>query len=153
MARARPRLRHAHSPHGQRPVPHHQEGTGLVASAAGTTVFLIFLLFAVQLLVNLYAASTTTAAGLDAARTVASRDVDHGSPSEIAAAQARAEARFRQVLGRAANKARLSWDVDATTVRLHVIVPTPTILPRAWGPTTAFGVVDRTFVVRAEGLS
>jgi hypothetical protein len=42
-------------------------GTGLLSSVAGVVVFLVFLLFAVQLLFGLYASSTVNAVANDAA--------------------------------------------------------------------------------------
>ena len=55
---------------------------------AGVLVFLVFLLFAVQLLFNLYATSAVTAAGLDAARVVAAQQVDHTSAAARPVGQA-----------------------------------------------------------------
>ena len=128
-----------------------ESGTGTIGTAAGVAAFLVLLLFAVQLMVNLYAASTVTAAGYDAARVVASRRVDHSNPLSVASAQAEAEARFHQLVGRAGESAELTWIVSSTTVELRVLVDTPTILPSEFGP-VAFGRVDRTFVVRTETL-
>ena len=39
-----------------------EAGTGMVASVVGVTAFLVLLMFAVQLALNLYATSTVTAA-------------------------------------------------------------------------------------------
>ena len=47
-------------------------GAGLISTAAGVVVFLVFLLFAVQLLFGLYASSTVTAVANDAAVRAAS---------------------------------------------------------------------------------
>ena len=44
------------------------------------------------------------------------------------------------------------WSVDASTVRLRVVVPTPSILPRSLGHRVAFGQIDRTFAVHVEEL-
>lgn len=115
-------------------------------------MFLLVLLFAVQLLVNLYATSTVTAAGLDAARVVAAKDVDHLDAGSVAAAQGRAESRFRSLLGGAADRAVLTWASDASTVRLRVVMEAPTFLPRALGHRVAFGEIDRTFEVHVEEL-
>ncbi|MEO6629046.1 MAG: hypothetical protein ABIP03_10815 [Aquihabitans sp.] len=129
-----------------------EHGTGLLGSAAGVAAFLLFLLFAVQLLVNLYATSVVTAAGLDAARSVASRSVNHGDPATVADARQRAEAGFRNLLGEASQDARLRWDGDGEFIRLHVLMETPGILPSALAGPVAFGTIDRTFVVRVEEL-
>jgi hypothetical protein len=115
-------------------------------------VFVILMLFAVQLLVNLYATTTVTAAGLDAARVVAAKEVDHDDAGAVAAARVRAEARFRSLMGDAGRDAELTWVDDADTVRLHVAVDSPTILPRSLGGGVAFGRIDRTFEVHVEEL-
>ena len=129
-----------------------ERGSGYVGTTAGVSAFLLLLLFAVQLLANLYATTTVTAAGLDAARMVASKDVDHTDPGSVSSTRARAEARFRSLLGRVGDRAWINWEDDADVVRLHVIVDTPTILPRALGTVVAFGRVDRTFEVHVEEL-
>src|SRR5687768_13185417 len=86
-----------------------ERGAGLIGTLAGVTVFLALLLFAVQLLFNLYAASAVTAAAYDAARVVAGSDGgDLG----------RAEAHARQVLGRYADRVTFSWSLDGDTVAL-----------------------------------
>ena len=141
MTRSRRRGRH-----------HDERGTALVGSTAGVVVFLVLLLFAVQLLANLYATSTVSAAGLDAARAVASRHVDHHSDAAVQAAQRRAEADFRQLTGRLGDDARLTWSADAEHVRLHVAVDAPTILPRTLAGPLAFAHIERTYVVRVEDL-
>lgn len=129
-----------------------QAGTALVGTVAGVAVFIILLLFAVQLLVNLYATTTVTAAGLDAARLAASKDVDHTDAGAVAAARTRAEARFRSLMGEAAEGAVLTWADDADSVRLSVALDTPTILPRSLGGIVAFGRIERTFEVHVEEL-
>lgn len=129
-----------------------EAGTGLIGTSAAVAAFLLFLLFAVQLSVNLYATSTVTAAGYDAARGVASHRVDHGDPASVAAAQRMAETRFQTLLGRSARNARLDWTVDGTTVALRVRVDAPTVLPRRLGAKVGLDEVDRTFVVRVEQL-
>jgi hypothetical protein len=131
----------------------HSRGTGAVSTVAGVAAFLLFLLFAVQLLVNLYAASAVTAAGFDAARTVASRHVDHGDPASVLAAQQVADGRFRSLLGRSADTAELRWSVDQERVRLHVRVEAPAVLPTSLGHRVAFGRIERTFEVRVEALT
>lgn len=129
-----------------------ERGTGVLSSIAGVAAFLVFLLFGVQLLANLYAVSTVSAAGLDAARTVASKNVDHSDPGSIRAAQASAEAQFHSLLGAAADGAELHWSVDGSTVRLQVIVDAPIILPPSLGDELAFSRIDRTFEVHVEEL-
>jgi len=131
---------------------HEESGTGLISSAAGATAFLMLMLFAVQLLTNLYATTTVTAAGLDAARTVASRSVDHTDRASVSAAQSRAEAQFRQMLGSIGREATLTWSGDGRVIRLRVEVRPPGIVPRSLATHVAFGEFDRTFTVAVEDL-
>jgi Flp pilus assembly protein TadG len=127
-----------------------EAGTGLIGTAAGVMVFLVLLLFAVQLSVNLYATSTVTAAGYDSARLVASADVDHARSSSLDAARRRAEARFHQLVGAAGDAAALTWELRGGAVRLRVQMDPPGILPPTMGSAAGFDHIDRTFVVRIE---
>ena len=125
-------------------------GTGLIGTLAGVTVFLVLLLFAAQLLVNLYATSTVTAAAFDAARIVAGSEGGRD-------AEAGAERHARDLLGTAGESAAFEWtydDVDGDgagdRVRLRVQTPSPTnLLPRLDLP---FQHIDRTVTVRVERL-
>lgn len=127
-----------------------EAGTGLIGSAAGVAVFLAFLLFAVQFSVNLYATSSVNAAGYDAARTVASRRVDHRDPASLQAAQLEAERTLRQLLGQVGREADVSWSVDPDAVRLRLVVDAQGILPSGLARETGLRTIDRTFVVRVE---
>ena len=113
-------------------------------------MFLLFLLFAVQLITNLYATSTVSAAGYDAARQVASRQVDHHDPTAVARAEAQAEQQLRALLGGMGQRANMSWDVTGSSVRLSVHVRAPGILPSAIDGGAGRRVIDRTFAVRIE---
>lgn len=122
-----------------------EDGTGLIGTVAGVTVFLFFLLFAVQMLVRLYATSAVTAAAFDAARRVASAD----APSRPIAIRD-AEANARGALG-SFGRARTSFrwlEVDAAEVVVEVRARPPTFVPLpGW-----LGRIDRTVRVRAEGF-
>lgn len=92
------------------------DGVGVIGTLAGVAVFLVLLLFAVQVLLNLYATSAVTAAAFDAARDVASAG---GDVASVAAAEAKA----RDVLGRYADRVSFDWtvpDADGDDVVLHV---------------------------------
>lgn len=127
-----------------------ERGTGLIGSAAGVAAFVLFLLFAVQLIVNLYATSTVTAAGYDAARSVASASVDHSDPQAVVGAQQEAERHLRDLLGAMGRGAELSWSSDGDQIRLHLMVDSPGIIPSSVRDTTGLRRIDRTFVVRIE---
>jgi len=121
-----------------------ERGGGPISVWIGFCVFLVLLLFAVQVLFNLYAASVVTAVSYDAARRVAGGD---GGP----AYQAQAEDQARQELGRYAD--RVSFDWSATTgdeVVLRVQTRNPhLLLPVLAGP-AALDRLDRTVRVRVE---
>ena len=75
--------------------PAPDRGSGLIALTGGLLVFLLLLLFAVQLSINLYARSQVTAAGFDAARRVAGYE----NEQRRGAATAEADTRLRSMLG------------------------------------------------------
>lgn len=127
-----------------------ERGTGVVASIAAVGIFLAFLLFAVQLAVNLHTSSAVSAAGHDAARSVAARSVDHGDAGSVAAAQAAAERRLRSLLGGIGGSAQVAWDLDPDVVRLRLVVDAPGIWPSNLAGGSSLRRVDRTFVVRIE---
>jgi len=110
----------------------------------GFSVFLVLLLFATQVLFNLYAASVVTAVSYDAARRVAAGD---GGPDLTA----QAEADARRSLGRYAG--RVSFDWTATTgdeVVLRIEAHNPNVLLPVVAGRAAFDHLDRTVRVRVE---
>ena len=116
----------------------------------GATVFLVLLLFAVHLVLNLYGSSVVTAAAFDAARLRAGGGGDAVSETE-------AEGHALQLLDgyRRDGRLELSWsypDVDgdgaADVVALRVVADHPTDLLA--GARFPFQRVDRTITVRLE---
>ncbi|MGI8492010.1 MAG: hypothetical protein ACR2KC_02990 [Acidimicrobiales bacterium] len=105
-------------------------------------IFLVLLLFAVQVLVRLYATSTLTATGFDAARQVASAP---GAPS---AAIPLAEATARHRLGRfASDHTTFIWqEADDQQVVLKLDSSSPGFLPLP----RSFREIHRTVTVRRE---
>lgn len=124
----------------------------MIGSLAAVLVFLALLLFSSQVLVALYARSVVNAAGFDAARQVASRDVDHGDPVAVSRAQHRAEARLRSLLGSIGEDADLAWQLDADSVSLRVRVDLPRIGHLVLTRPPDLMQIDRTYVVRLEHL-
>lgn len=121
-----------------------EQGTGLLGSVIGVTVFLVLLLFAVQLGMNLYATSTVTAVAYDAAREVAGS----GSGADVASAAEAAEARARAVLDRFPDdQLSFEWDVEGDTVALTVRATRTRFLPNVRLP---FETIERTVRVRRE---
>ena len=101
-------------------------GVGLFGLVGGLFVFLLLMLFAVQLTFNLFARSQVTAAGYDAARDVAGYDNDLAR----AAAATGAEARLRQMLGGMGREIVVTWDLgDPDVVRLRLQVRPPSVAP------------------------
>ena len=116
----------------RRVVPVDDRATGIFGTTFGFTVFLIFLLFAVQLLFGLYVRTTVTAVATDLAQRAANHGADAVSPGRVDAY--RDEARRR--LGSYADDAVFDFDlidVDADgvddTVAVHVDADLPTLLP------------------------
>jgi hypothetical protein len=125
-------------------------GAGLISSAAGIVVFLVFMLFAVQLLFGLYSSSTVTAVANDAAQRAAA---GNAPPIEVIEADARAN------LGEVGDDAVFTWSTDDAdrdgeddTVVLTVVARPPRFVPTSMGDAVGFGEVRRTVRVRIEGL-
>jgi hypothetical protein len=128
-------------------------GTGLIATLAGVLVFLVFLLFTVQLLVDLYATSASTNAAFDGARMVAGSRADHGDSAAMQAIRSAAEARVRAELGTFGGSIELDWSgSNDDTVQLRIEGDTPRFLfPGFSGPLGA-DHIDRTVRVRVESF-
>jgi Flp pilus assembly protein TadG len=122
---------------GQGPRVHRARGAGVFSSAFGLMFFLVFLLFAVQLLWGLYATSVVTAAAYDAGRTAA-RTGDAGAGA----------ARFERTIG--GYDARVDIAVDDEVVVVTVAGDNPTLLPDRWATALPFGAIDRTIRIRRE---
>lgn len=123
-------------------------GAGLLSTAAGVLVFLVFLLFAVQLLFGLYASSTVTAVANDAAQRAAAAGAP---PLDVIESDARAS------LGRVGDDAEFTWtleDADGDgvddTVILRVVAVPPRLVPTSIGSTAGFGDIRRTVRARLE---
>ena len=116
-------------------------GTAYVGTLVGSTIFLLFLLLAVQTVVHLFAASTVTAVAYEAAAAVAT-DPGHES-EEIPLAEIEA----RQKLGELGRKATFDWEeFDGRQVVLEVSVRSPGFLPFD----SSLLQIDRRVVVRTE---
>ena len=121
-----------------------EAGTGLVGAIVGVTIFLVLLLYAVQVALNLYATSTVTAVAFDAARQVAGSS---GGPEATAAAESRA----REMLDRYEEDGgtlEFEWNTErADVVVLEITAERPSLLPNLRVP---FQRVQRTVSVRWE---
>jgi hypothetical protein len=126
-------------------------GAGLLSTAAGVVVFLVFLLFAVQLLFGLYASSTVTAVAHDAAVRAASASAP---PLE------RIEGDARRSLGEVGAAAQFRWDLDDSdgdglddTVVLEVVAAPPRVLPSSISGAVGWDDIRRTVRVRIEQVA
>ena len=117
----------------------------MISSIFGLVVVLVLLLFAVQVVYDLYATSAVTAAAYDAARIVAGAD---GGPAATTAAEERA----RDALGRYGERLAFTWTLDADMVQLHVVAKNPGFLPVSLRRPLRVDAVDRTVRVRTERL-
>jgi hypothetical protein len=121
-----------------------ERGTGLIGTLSGVLVFIVLLLFAAQVLLNLYATSVVTAAAYDAGRVVAGSDAGLVAIPE---AQAQAES----VLGRYAANVRWDWSAsDDDVIDVHVVATNPNKLLPGMAGKLAFDTVDRHVRVRVE---
>jgi hypothetical protein len=128
-------------------------GASQLGTIAGFVVFLSFMLLAVQLLLGLFHRSIVTSAAHEAARVVASHDVDQHDPVAVATARARGERRIRQLLGRSGDELQLDWTAsNADTVVLRVQAASPRVLLPGLQASLGLDRVERTVRVRAETL-
>lgn len=127
-------------------------GTGVFGTTFGFTVFLIFLLFTVQLLFGLYVRTTVTAVTTDLAQQAANEGPTSVGPERVAFYEDEA----RRRLGGYADDATFEFtliDADSDgrddTVAVHVDASLPTLLPARWipGSPTSF---ERTMRARLE---
>ena len=114
-----------------------ERGSGIVSMSLGLLFFFGFLVFAVNIMYNLYATSVISSLALDAAHDVA---VLHGvEPHE-------AEAEFREIVG---DDVQFSIQRNGDTIEVNVRWETRALMPQL-SDARAFGVLDRTFEVRVE---
>lgn len=121
-----------------------ERGGGPLSAWFGFVVFLALLLFAVQVLFNLYSTSVVTSVAYDAARKVAGA---RGGPASVP----QAESDARRALGQYGSRVSFEWaqtDGDAVVLRVRARNPSM-LLPAMAGP-VAFGEIDRTIRVRVE---
>jgi hypothetical protein len=115
--------------------------------------FLALVLFAVQLLMNLYTTSIVTSAAHEGARMAAGAGVDHDDPAAVTAARTRGERRVRQLLGQFGERVRMDWTAsNDDTVALRIEADTQRFLLPGLQAALGFDHVDRTVRVRVERL-
>ena len=121
-----------------------EDGSSAITAVFGVAIFLIFVLFAAQVLLHLYGTSTVTAVAFDSARLVAGAD---------GVAPAEAEAQARAALGTYGDDPGLTFDwsaSDADVVVLRVTGPSPATLVSAVTELTGLDAIRREVRVRVE---
>ncbi len=117
-----------------------------MGTVVGITMFLVLLLFAVQVLFGLYAKSVVTAVTYDAAKNLAGSD-----QGDTPSGRSQAEATAKRQLGRFGQQTSFDWvGTDADSVRLTVRARRPTVLPRSLVDGSPLGDIKRTVHVRVE---
>ena len=121
-----------------------ERGGGPISMWIGFSTFLLMLLFAVQVLFNLYAASVVTAVSYDAARRVAGADGGLLFAGE-------SEDQARRQLGQYAQRVEFDWTAStADEIVLRVKAQSPSVLLPRMAGRTALDRLDRTMRVRVE---
>jgi hypothetical protein len=128
-----------------------ERGAGLISTFAGLLVVLVLLLFAVDVLVGLYAGTSLAGATHAAARQVASDHRVRDGSDPQAAVQA-GDAELRDLLGGIGRDADVRWAVDGDEVELEARIRRPGILPAGWRSTGRDAWIERTVHVRVEAL-
>lgn len=129
---------------GRRDPAARDRGAGIISSLFGLMIFLVFLLFATQLLFSLYATSVITNAAYDAGRQVAQTgDTAVGN------------ARFEGAVGSYEADVAFSFEggtgfADADVIIVTVTGENPTLLPDRFAQPLPFANVERTIRIRNE---
>jgi hypothetical protein len=120
-------------------------GAGLVGLLAGTLIFLVFLLFASHLLLNLYARSIAAGAAFDGAQYVARNEGRTDRPM-LDAARRVVEAQVGPANLLAAGPGPKS---DADHIEYVVLIKAPRVMAQSWIPGWS-SEIERTARVRIE---
>lgn len=127
----------------RRPGHRGEHGSGALSTILGAGVFLLLMLFAVQVLVGLYASSVVNAATYDAAKAVAGSD---GGDAAVSVAEANA----RSQLGDYGRKVTFDWSGSTPdVVKLQARAPRPSF-PSTVLTGPVLGDIVRTVTVRVE---
>ncbi|MEX0835047.1 MAG: hypothetical protein WD010_03080 [Nitriliruptor sp.] len=119
-----------------------EDGNGPLTSVFGITIFLGFMLFAVQVLLHLYGTSTVSAAAFDGARLMAA---DGGISCPAAASH------VRGILGEYGGKVDVDCPVsNGEVVEVRVVGPSPAPLVGGFLRNFDLGDIERTARVRVE---
>ena len=128
-------------------------GAGLIGTIGGVTVVLLFLLFAVQLLIGLYANTTVTAIATDTAQRAAGRDANR-SPAALEAYATDAEASLAGVDGEVDFGASedLDGDGEPEVIVVRVTADAPRFVPGFLAVDLGIGRIEETIRLDVEDL-
>ena len=114
----------------------------------GLGMFLVLLLFGVQVIFSLYARSVVTSVGYEGARTVAGFDASERGAAATGSVTSQMRSRLGQ-FGR--ERLTVAWDLsDPDVVVLTVNADIPTVLPLLGAEGSKLSTIDRSFEVRTE---
>lgn len=105
----------------------------------GLLFFLVFLLFAIQVLWSLYATTVVTSAAYDAGR-LAARTGDASA----------GEARFESTIGSYEADVAITVPAGEGVVTVEVTGDNPSVLPDRFARVMPFGTIERTIEIRNE---
>lgn len=125
-----------------------ESGSSVLGTLLGAGVFVLLLLFAVQILMGLFTSSVVNAATYDAAKAVASASVSGETDSRFDA-----ERNAQTQLGGYGRRVTFDWSQsDADVVRLTARGPRLTFLPASLTGPAGLGDIVRRVAVRRERL-
>jgi hypothetical protein len=124
---------------------------GLIGTIGGVTVVLFFLLFAVQLLIGLYANTTVVAIATDSAQRAAGRDANR-SDAALETYQRDAEASLGGVNGRVdfSQSADTDGDGDLDLIVVRVTADAPRFVPAFLGGNLGIETIEETVRIDVE---
>ncbi|MFT7646503.1 MAG: hypothetical protein ACI8Y4_001238 [Candidatus Poriferisodalaceae bacterium] len=117
-----------------------EEGSGLIPLTWGLLMFFMLLFLAVQIVINMYATSTVSALGHDAARRAAGAGATPAAMSD-------AESWFVGQLGDSVTVESIAWDRSGGSLSLSISVSPPNLMIGRIG---LLDPIERTYSVRIE---
>lgn len=129
-----------------------EQGDGVLSTFVGVLMFLVFLLFTVQVTTHLHATTVVTTAAFDSARLASAADpAARACAVPSAASLERASAHFTDLVGGLADHAAVTWaGTTSTEVVLSVAVTSPARLLNGTGVVTGLDRIERTVRLRRE---
>jgi hypothetical protein len=126
-----------------------ERATGLVSTSFAVAVVVGLVALCANVAIGLWVRSTVDAVTEDAAARVAMAPVG----GDLAAVAERSESEARALLGAEGDRVGLDWErLGPDRVVLRVRHPGVSLAPRMLGDRLAVGRVDRTIVIRREGV-